>query len=268
MTHRQSSAITVQLIAFRGKKIITQSVYYAISAAKVQFFLHISKFFLYFRPSRKRVPSEITFALLCKLQELDIKLLLVQAQTIIFCTNSCKFRKFVVILHANLEIMARYIIMAEEGEHVLLKQVREQLGLDLSDAELIYTGVGAINVIRSLQHLDREAELINIGYAGSANFDIGTWVEVTEVKLNHPAVSYKEPELKPTPVPSLKGRALTRAICYTNTDFVLASDYKDCVFDMELAFIAALGFKNLHSLKFVSDNLSLHGYHELTHGVE
>jgi hypothetical protein len=49
---------------------------------------------------------------------------------------------------------------------------------------------------------------------------------------------------------------------------VLASDYKDCVFDMELAFIAALGFTNLHSWKYVSDNLSLHAYHDLTHGVE
>ena len=37
---------------------------------------------------------------------------------------------------------------------------------------------------------------------------------------------------------------------------------------MELAFIAALGFKQLHSLKYVSDNLSLHTYHDLTHGVE
>ena len=164
--------------------------------------------------------------------------------------------------------MAKYIIMAEEGEHVLLDKAREALGLDLSDATLIYTGVGAINIIRSLQDLDREAELYNIGYAGSANFDLGTWVEVTEVRLNHPNVTYKEPELdnlSPT-LPSREG--VKRAICYTNTDFVLASEYKDCVFDMELAFIAALGFKHLHSLKYVSDNLSLHAYHELTNGVE
>ena len=153
--------------------------------------------------------------------------------------------------------------MAEEGEHVLLEKACEQLGLDLSDATLIYTGVGAINVIRSLQHLDREAELYNIGYAGSANFDLGTWVEVTEVRLNHPAVSYKEPEL---PL-QVTGYGL-QAVCYSNCDFVLASDYKDCVFDMELAYMAALGFKKLHSLKYVSDNLSLHAYHELTRGVE
>jgi hypothetical protein len=164
--------------------------------------------------------------------------------------------------------MKKYIIMAEEGEQSLLEKARAELGLDTSDATLVYTGVGAINIIRSLQSLDREAEIFNIGYAGSANFDIGTWVEVTEVRLNHPNVTYPEPELKNlSPVlPPQKG--VKRAICYTNTDFVLASDYKDCIFDMELAFIAALGFKKLHSLKFVSDNLSLHAYHDLTHGVE
>lgn len=161
----------------------------------------------------------------------------------------------------------KYIIMAEEGEHVLLDKLKEQIGLDLQDAELIYTGVGAINIIQSLQHLDREAELYNVGYAGSANFDLGTWVEVTEVRLNHPNVTYAEPELKLS-VFSNQYSDIKQAICYTNTDFVLASDYKDCVFDMELAFIAALGFKNLHSLKYVSDNLSLHAYHELTNGVQ
>lgn len=163
--------------------------------------------------------------------------------------------------------MQKYIIMAEDGERVLLDKVRDELGLDLQDAELIYTGVGAINIIRSLQNLDREAELINIGYAGSANFDLGTWVEVTEVRLNHPAVSYPEPELK-IENGNWKIKNVRRAVCYSNCDFVLASDYRDCVFDMELAFIAALGFKNLHSLKYVSDNLSLHAYHDLTHGVE
>ena len=163
--------------------------------------------------------------------------------------------------------MAKYIVMAEEGEQSLLNQLQEQTGLDLSDAQLIYTGVGAINIIRSLQNLDREAEVYNVGYAGSANFDIGTWVEVTEVRLNHPNVTYPEPELRLSSFDS-RHTAVKQAVCYTNTDFVLQSDYKDCVFDMELAFIAALGFKRLHSFKYVSDNLSLHAYHDLTHGVE
>jgi len=168
--------------------------------------------------------------------------------------------------------MAKYIVMAEEGELPLIDKAREELGLDLHDAEILFTGVGAINIIRSLQHLDREAELYNIGYAGSANFDLGSWVEVSEVRLNHPNVTYAEPRL-PLIDESLGAELpleheTRRAICYTNCDFVLASDYKDCVFDMELAFIAALGFKHLHALKYVSDNLSLHTYHEHTRGVE
>ena len=170
--------------------------------------------------------------------------------------------------------MRKIIVMAEEGELSLLDKAKEQLGLDLSDAQLIYTGVGAINIIRTLAGLDRDAEVYNIGYAGSANFEIGTWVEVTEVRLNHPNVTYPEPELQLSPITNNQSpitnhqSPIIRSVCYTNTDFVLASDYKDCVFDMELAFIAALGFKQLHSLKYVSDNLSLHTYHDLTHGVE
>ena len=157
--------------------------------------------------------------------------------------------------------------MAEEGELPLIDKAREELGLDLRDAEILFTGVGAINIIRSLQHLDREVELYNIGYAGSANFDLGSWVEVTEVRLNHPNVTYAEPELKLSAI-SNPHSVVKQAVCYSNCDFVLASDYKDCVFDMELAFIAALGFKHLHALKYVSDNLSLHAYHEHTRGVE
>ncbi|MDD5990381.1 MAG: hypothetical protein PUC34_03845 [Paludibacteraceae bacterium] len=163
--------------------------------------------------------------------------------------------------------MRKIIVMAEEGELSLLDKAKEQLGLDLRDAQLIYTGVGAINIIRSLAGLDRDAEVYNIGYVGSANFEIGTWVEVTEVRLNHPNVTYPEPELQLSPITNHQS-PIIKSVCYTNTDFVLASDYKDCVFDMELAFIASLGFKQLHSLKYVSDNLSLHTYHDLTHGVE
>ena len=86
-----------------------------------------------------------------------------------------------------------------KGTIGLLDKAKEQLGLDLRDAQLIYTGVGAINIIRSLAGLDRDAEVYNIGYAGSANFEIGTWVEVTEVRLNHPNVTYPEPELQLSP---------------------------------------------------------------------
>ena len=169
--------------------------------------------------------------------------------------------------------MKRYIILAEEGERSLIPEVEQSLGCSLQEWEVIITGVGAINVIRSLSPLDRDAELLNIGHAGSANFEIGTLVEVTEVRLNHPCVTYPEPVLKLSPITNHKSQItnhksqMTQSPCYSNCDFVLQSDYRDCVFDMELAFIAALGFRTLHSIKHVSDNLSLHTYRETASGV-
>ena len=157
-----------------------------------------------------------------------------------------------------------YICIAEEGERDLITKY-----LPNCSWPVIVTGVGAINVIQALSEVPREASLLNIGFAGSANFDIGTVVEVTEVRLNHPNVTYPEPKLMLTPFDDgLWPIAQQKAVCYTNCDFVMQSDYKDCVFDMELAFIASLGFASVSALKIVSDNLSLHDYHQITNGVQ
>lgn len=137
--------------------------------------------------------------------------------------------------------------------------------------DIIVVGVGAINVINTLRDLPRDAHLINIGYAGSANYAIGSIVAITEVRLNHPCVKYPEPELHLQVINSdylLQPETCLKSVCYSNTDFVLQSDYRDCVFDMELAYIAALGFPNLTSIKIVSDNLSLHAYREVAAAVE
>lgn len=158
----------------------------------------------------------------------------------------------------------RTILIAESSER---KLVEEYLP---GETNILVTGVGALNVLRSLRDLPRDTELINIGYAGSANYAIGTVVEVTESRLHHPNVTYPEPNMVLTPVDDLFFRALNpvQAMCYSNTDFVLASPYKDCVFDMELAYICAMGFTHISSIKIVSDNLSLHDYREVASGVE
>lgn len=157
--------------------------------------------------------------------------------------------------------MTPLIIIAEEGE---LELVRKLFPL----SEVLQTGVGALNIYLSLKDLPRDREIVNIGYAGSANFEIGSWVRVTEARLHHPNVSYQEPKLtlrgdsKPTVDSDM---SFIEAPCYTNVDFVLSSPYKDCVFDMELAFIMAMGFENVTAYKYVSDNLSLHTYREVYH---
>lgn len=160
--------------------------------------------------------------------------------------------------------MEKLIVIAEEGERSLIEKY-----LPGCECPIKVTGVGAINIIRSLQDVPRDTHVINIGYAGSSNFDIGTLVQVNEVRLNHPNVQYPEPVLTLDPIDDgMFSIADRKAVCYSNCDFVLESKYTDCVFDMELAFIASLGFQQVSAFKLVSDNLSLHAYHELTHGVE
>lgn len=182
----------------------------------------------------------------------------------------------IIIIFTNSIHRMNLILIAEEGERKLIEKY-------LPDCrwEVLVTGVGAVNVIRALRDLPRDTHILNIGYAGSADFEIGTLVEVSEVRLNHPNCKYDEPVQALAPceaesaepaecggVPSLFPIADRRAVCYTNSDFVLQSDYRDCVFDMELAYIAAMGFERVSALKVVSDNLSLHTYHQTTNGVQ
>ena len=175
-----------------------------------------------------------------------------------------------------------FIVIAEAGDFIgEQKLIAQHLNGEMKGGQwymadgsvwdIIVTGVGAINVMKTLRDLPRNAQIINIGYAGSANYEIGSVVCVREARLNHPCVTYPEPQLLLRPVPSewLKEPSnCLESVCYSNTDFVLQSDYKDCAFDMELAYIAALGFEHLVSLKIVSDNLSLHDYREVAAGVE
>lgn len=154
--------------------------------------------------------------------------------------------------------MAKLIVIAEEQERKLVEQY-------LPDLPVLVTGVGALNIFRALRNIPLDTEIINIGYAGSANFEIGSLVEVTQSCLNHPNVQYPEPEFYLKQLPTDLRAQLpitTKAICYSGVDFVLQSDYKDCVFDMELAFICAMGFSTVYALKYVSDNLSLHEYRQ------
>ena len=62
------------------------------------------------------------------------------------CKNCRKFALAKVI------DMNKIVVLAEEGEVSLIDKLYEQLGIDLRNLPIIYTGVGAINVIRALHH--------------------------------------------------------------------------------------------------------------------
>lgn len=119
---------------------------------------------------------------------------------------------------------------------------------DLSkDNSIMVTGVGGINVIKSLWKVDRNIPIHNVGYAGSNCIPKGTRVRIGKVKHYHPNVDFVEP------IFGLDGDVP----CYTSDDFVLKTEIKEpCVFDMELAYILALGFTNVTAEKIISDNLN------------
>ena len=122
--------------------------------------------------------------------------------------------------------------------------------------KIIETGVGALNVIETLRKIPKWVRIINFGYAGSNRIPIGTEVKVGFSALYHPKVDYLEPGY-------ILDDGEEAVTCYTSSDFVTETkEETPCLFDMELAYIMALGFKHVRSIKIVSDNLSLEQYEE------
>ncbi len=138
------------------------------------------------------------------------------------------------------------IVIATNDEVKLAKEY------NLKDEEIIITGVGGLNVIESLKDLDKNTPILNIGYVGSNILPKGEIVKINKTLLYHPNVEYNEPSY------ILNDGDTT---CLTSNDFVLDTNIKEpVVFDMELAYIMALGFKNVTSIKIVSDNLNYEDY--------
>ena len=156
--------------------------------------------------------------------------------------------------------MKHLVVIAEKEE---LKLV-EKLGYN--HYPVLITGVGALNVIDALKDIPKDTNLINIGYAGSKDLEPGKFYTVNMVSLYHPNVTYNEHTCDLGYIPwmtdSEDDEPMIPVKCLTGTDFVLKSDVKGCVFDMELAYIKALGFENVIAYKYVSDNLDLQEYRE------
>ena len=152
----------------------------------------------------------------------------------------------------------KYLVVIAEKEELKLV---EQLGY--KDYPILITGVGALNIIETLKDIPKDVSIINIGYAGSKNLKPGKFYAIDRVSLYHPNVEYNEPSSPLGYNPWVGGvEPLTPVKCLTGTDFVLKSDIKGCVFDMELAYIKALGFEDVIAYKYVSDNLDLQEYRE------
>ena len=141
----------------------------------------------------------------------------------------------------------RIVAVATQEEKRLIARFLNKGEYDL----VVVTGVGGTNVIKTLQKFPRCYCIINIGFAGSATIPKGQAVKVKQVSLYHKECNYNEPTFT---------LAEDGANCFTSCDFVGDKTAENSVFDMELAFIAALGFKKLDSYKVISDNIDYEEY--------
>lgn len=140
---------------------------------------------------------------------------------------------------------------------------------------LLITGIGkqrvAMNLAIYMENYEKPDIIINLGYAGSTNSEIGTWVNVSEIynyeweipgeeKYTMDGIDNKELIVK------VEDEKISKLPCYTAEKFVTGTTIsEDVLFDMELHSIYLIccihGIKLL-SLKKVSDNLSLDNYYE------
>ena len=142
------------------------------------------------------------------------------------------------------------ILAAEEAEYNKCREI-------FPGIECIKTGVGAGNVIKACCNLPKGTRIINIGYAGSNNIEIGTVCLVSD-SFRYTDGNYKfDDHANPL---HLSDEGLP---CYTGNSFFTESDRTEpTLYDMELNYIASFSprLELLAAVKIVSDNLSVDEY--------
>ena len=142
------------------------------------------------------------------------------------------------------------ILAAEEAEYNKCREIFPEI-------ECIKTGVGAGNVIKTCCNLPKGTRIINIGYAGSNNIEIGT-VSLVSDSFRYTDENYKfDDHANPL---HLSDEGFP---CYTGNSFFTESDKEEpTLYDMELNYIASFSphLELVAAVKIVSDNLSVDAF--------
>lgn len=141
-----------------------------------------------------------------------------------------------------------------------------------NNINLIITGIGkqktAIGLTKYLCENDKPDLIINIGYAGSVNCKIGSWISINKsynLEWDIPGEQkYSMDDLGRQDLVTID--ELENLPCYSAECFVNSTNIKEnVIFDMELhsvSLLADLYNIPLVSLKKVSDNLSMDDYYK------
>ncbi|MBP3708130.1 MAG: hypothetical protein J6J36_05935 [Clostridia bacterium] len=169
--------------------------------------------------------------------------------------------------------------MKKESKKIVEKLNLEQINEELFRKEnitLLLSGIGkqrtAISLTKYLCENSKPDLIINIGYAGSTDIKVGSWVNITksynyewyipgEEKYSFTDYGNKELVL-------LNNTNMQKVECYSSESFVTETDLEGHIaFDMELHSVVVVCdmFKiPVMALKKISDNLSLNDYYDNT----
>ena len=133
--------------------------------------------------------------------------------------------------------------------------------------ELIITDITRNGIVKSLLNVDtKDKIIINVGFVGSNNINVGEVVQVDKSYGYHfDLTPFGTPKfIAPnSPYEINKIKNLKSIDCYTSDGFVTSTDLKeDAIFDMELNTITLFPHKKLYSIKIISDNLNTKSYQE------
>ena len=169
--------------------------------------------------------------------------------------------------------------MEKEGKQIAerleMKEKNENLYENMERGiRLLITGIGkqvtAISLTKYLCNNENPDLIINIGYAGSTDIDIGKWVNISRVYNYEWEIPGEEKYVMISggsqKLEIINNSNLEVVECYTSESFVTETDINEHVaFDMELHSISLIcDMNNIHllALKKISDNLSLDNYYE------
>ena len=171
---------------------------------------------------------------------------------------------FVIAMEKESNYIAEKLKLTKQAENVYTNLEK--------DKTILVSGIGkqrtAINLTKYLENNEKPDLIINLGYAGSTNTQIGTWVNVNNSYNYEWGIESEERyEIKQYRKKILHNKEnILNLPCYSAESFVTKTDIKeDVLFDMELHsiyIICQMYGIELISLKKVSDNLSLENYYK------
>lgn len=160
-----------------------------------------------------------------------------------------------------------------------LKQVNENIwGKD--NISLLIAGVGkqrtAISLTKYLCENSKPDLIINVGYAGSTDIKVGSWVNITK-SYNYEweipgEEKYSFSDYGNKALNLIDDDSIEKVECYSSESFVTKTELKGHIaFDMELHSVVVIcDMFNIPvmSLKKISDNLSIDDYYDNTNNNE